>query len=146
MFAAFPDLLFINQAAQGIVDGDAVAQSFAALSTERQCSLLRATGLAALAAGTKPDDVSLAASAAGVKEGIPAFVLMGKGVPRLQMEKVLALPETEWSRTFRFLIALLGIADTRRRARCVGGCSHWWHQDLSDPNVVDALAQEPATS
>ncbi|WP_344358185.1 DUF5958 family protein [Streptomyces gobitricini] len=30
---------------------------------------------------------------------------------------------------FRLLIAVLAIADARRRERfCSGGCSHWWHR------------------
>ncbi|MFE2517586.1 DUF5958 family protein, partial [Streptomyces mirabilis] len=38
----------------------------------------------------------------------------------------------ELTKSFRLLVALFSIADTRRRTLyCVGGCGHEWH-NLSD--------------
>ncbi|MFJ8078395.1 DUF5958 family protein [Streptomyces sp. NPDC096176] len=39
------------------------------------------------------------------------------------------LPEYELTKASGLPVALLGIADTRRRERfCTGGCGHEWHQ------------------
>ncbi|WP_327231550.1 DUF5958 family protein [Streptomyces murinus] len=39
-----------------------------------------------------------------------------------------ALPAHELTKSFRLLVALFGIADTRRRKLwCAGGCAHEWH-------------------
>ncbi|MET9412450.1 DUF5958 family protein [Streptomyces sp. NPDC002935] len=44
-----------------------------------------------------------------------------------------ALPAYELTKSFRLLVALFSIADTRRRTlHCAGGCGHEWH-NLSDP-------------
>ncbi|WP_327189671.1 DUF5958 family protein [Streptomyces xinghaiensis] len=44
------------------------------------------------------------------------------------------LPAYELTKSFRLLIALFSIADTRRRTLyCAGGCSHAWH-NLSAPS------------
>lgn len=41
---------------------------------------------------------------------------------------VLNLPQDERIKAFRLLVALLSVADERRRARfCADGCSHTWH-------------------
>ncbi|MFE6483103.1 DUF5958 family protein, partial [Streptomyces sp. NPDC057757] len=37
-------------------------------------------------------------------------------------------PLDERRKAFRLLVAVLAIADGRRRERfCSGGCGHWWH-------------------
>ncbi|GAA2467337.1 hypothetical protein GCM10023100_19350 [Actinocorallia cavernae] len=39
-----------------------------------------------------------------------------------------ALPVHELTKSFRLLVALFGVADTRRRELyCAGGCAHAWH-------------------
>ncbi|MEV5089192.1 DUF5958 family protein [Streptomyces albogriseolus] len=44
-----------------------------------------------------------------------------------------ALPAYELIKSFRLLVALFSIADSRRRAlHCVDGCGHAWH-NLPDP-------------
>ncbi|WP_274506119.1 DUF5958 family protein [Streptomyces murinus] len=38
------------------------------------------------------------------------------------------LPVHELTKSFRLLVALFGVADTRRRELyCAGGCTHAWH-------------------
>ncbi|MEU4090328.1 DUF5958 family protein [Streptomyces aureus] len=46
------------------------------------------------------------------------------------MGKIARLTPVDKRRTaFRLLIAVLAIADERRRERfCSGRCGHWWHQ------------------
>ncbi|MDX3531055.1 DUF5958 family protein [Streptomyces sp. ID05-39B] len=53
-----------------------------------------------------------------------------RGCRRLGTE---ALPAYELTKSFRLLVALFTIADTRRRTLyCAGGCGHAWH-NLPDP-------------
>jgi hypothetical protein len=45
------------------------------------------------------------------------------------------LPAYELAKSFRLLVALFSIADTRRRAlHCADGCGHKWH-NLPDPPI-----------
>ncbi|MFD7321069.1 DUF5958 family protein [Streptomyces sp. NPDC059875] len=45
-----------------------------------------------------------------------------------------SLPAYELTKSFRLLVALFGIADTRRRALyCAGGCGHAWHNLSAQP-------------
>lgn len=42
--------------------------------------------------------------------------------------KIVGLPEQEHERVFRLIVAVLTVADTRRRrTECKGGCYHGWH-------------------
>ncbi|MGW4905554.1 DUF5958 family protein [Streptomyces sp. NPDC004270] len=55
---------------------------------------------------------------------------------RLNMSE---LPPYDLPRAFRLLVALLAIADTRRRARyCADGCHHAWHQLAARPDAGPA--------
>ena len=54
----------------------------------------------------------------------------GSRVGRLaeQLAKIINLPPDERVKAFRLLVALLGVADDRRRRRfCADGCGHAWH-------------------
>lgn len=59
-------------------------------------------------------------------------VLITRGSVFHQLGKIASLlPRDERRKAFRLLVAVLAIADERRRARyCSDGCGHWWH-DLS---------------
>ncbi|WP_405559055.1 DUF5958 family protein [Streptomyces sp. NBC_01171] len=61
-------------------------------------------------------------------------VLISRDRINEQLGKIAGLaPLDESRKAFRLLIAVLAIADGRRRERfCSGGCSHWWHR-LSVP-------------
>ncbi|MEU5416165.1 DUF5958 family protein [Streptomyces clavifer] len=63
-------------------------------------------------------------------------VLISRGRIDEQLGKVAGLaPVEERRKAFRLLIALLTIADARRRKRfCSGGCSHWWHRLPPSPD------------
>lgn len=65
-------------------------------------------------------------------------------VIRMQMAKIVNLPEFESLKSFILMITFLGISDKRRReTKCLNGCSHWWHKDLSQKSVIlDILKEE----
>ncbi|MFJ7270982.1 DUF5958 family protein [Streptomyces sp. NPDC099050] len=75
-------------------------------------------------------DVTLNELAQGLRPTHTPAVLIVRGPIRHQLAKIIALtPLDERRKAFRLLVALLGIADERRRERfCSGGCGHWWHQ------------------
>lgn len=75
---------------------------------------------------------------AGLRQTHTPAVLITRGRIDQQLGKIAALtPVDERRKSFRLLIALLAIADARRRERfCSGGCGHWWHQmSPADPAV-----------
>ena len=56
----------------------------------------------------------------------------------LQPEEV---PEGEVVPTFQYLVALLDIADSRRRRQCGKDCYHWWHENLADAGTVNEIRE-----
>lgn len=134
------DVIRINQAAQGLRSLAETVDWFAAHKADEQRAIIQDVGYLALQAGAVPGDAEAAARYADVKPGIPACVLMGKGVPKVQIGRVLELPGEENVRSFSFLVGLLSVADARRRqSRCASGCGHWWHRDQGDHEVVDEI-------
>lgn len=129
--------ILINQVAQGVRPPEEAREWFEQHTEAEQLPLLRDVGYMALQAGMIPADALVAAERTATKPGAPAVVLMGMAPPKVQLEKTLQLPKSEYTRTFLFLIGVLSIADARRRQlKCRDQCSHWWHKDLADENVV----------
>lgn len=109
---------------------------------ERRRDILREIGAMALQGGCMPGDTGTASETFGLNPRWTSVVLMHSGSPKVQLAKVLALPQSEEERTFVTLLALLGVADARRRAtKCAAGCSHWWHRDLEAATVRDSILQ-----
>lgn len=64
----------------------------------------------------------------GIRPTHTPAVLVTRGRLSEQLTKIISLPQAERTKAFRLLVALLAVADERRRARfCAGGCSHVWH-------------------
>lgn len=132
--------IFLNQLAQGIQSLHSGKAWFSGFSVEERLDLLRLLSHMALQAGAREEDVPPAIERSQLRRSYAPCVLLLKGGLRGQIAKVLALPSEEYEKAFVLLLALLTIADTRRReSRCAGGCLHWWHQDLSKEQVVNAL-------
>jgi Family of unknown function (DUF5958) len=94
-------------------------------------------------AGTREEDVYLAIAKSKLRPTYTPCVLLSKGRLKEQMAKLLKLPPSESIKTFFLLISLLAIADARRYSKyCQDGCSHWWHRDLSDRQVLDEIRRE----
>ncbi len=130
------DLLQINRWAAVPGRWEDAKAWFRSQSRERRRAVLRQTGAMAMQAGSRSVDVGPACSAFHLQSTWTPVVLMSRGLLRVQLAKVLGLPEDEMSRAFALLLGLLGVADARRRsAECAGGCSHWWHRDLEDEKV-----------
>ncbi|MFF4322985.1 DUF5958 family protein [Streptomyces sp. NPDC001568] len=79
------------------------------------------------AAATETDGPESVRRAALRPTHTPA-VLITRGQLNVQLAKIINLPQDERVKSFRLLVALLGVADERRRERfCVHVCNHSWH-------------------
>ena len=78
---------------------------------------------------------------AGLRPTHTAAVLIVRGRLAGQLSKIVNLPDEERVKSFRLLVALLGVADKRRRERCrATGCSHAWHQVAGGGEVCAAAS------
>ncbi|GIF06910.1 hypothetical protein Asi03nite_44480 [Actinoplanes siamensis] len=74
------------------------------------------------------EDAAQSIAQSGVKPTATPAVLISRGRLRDQLAKIGNLPEAEMEKSFRILLALLSIADSRRReVDCANGCTHSWH-------------------
>ncbi|MFJ8490508.1 DUF5958 family protein [Streptomyces sp. NPDC094038] len=79
-------------------------------------------------------DVPEAIARSGIRPTYTPTVMLTRW--RLNMAR---LPSYDLPRAFRLLVALLAVADTRRRARdCVEGCRHAWHHLATRPGAGPA--------
>ncbi len=134
------DEVLLNQIAQGVRPVQEGNAWFAALPGDRRLEILRWLANMATHAGARMGDAEAAIRDAGLKPTATPSVLLSKDNLPVQLAKIVNLPADEQPKAFRLLTALFRVADARRRAvQCAGGCSHWWHRDLSDGGVVEEL-------
>jgi hypothetical protein len=101
---------------------------FEGLSEDDRRKVLRALVLFCGQARACEDDVPESIARSDLRPTHTPAVMLTKW--RFGME---GLPAYELTKSFRLLVALLSIADTRRRAlHCADGCGHEWH-NLADP-------------
>ncbi|SNR78899.1 hypothetical protein SAMN06264365_105475 [Actinoplanes regularis] len=64
----------------------------------------------------------------GVKPTMTPAVLIVREPINEKMGKIINLPPDEYVKSFRVLLSMFAVADTRRReTKCRGSCSHAWH-------------------
>jgi CRISPR/Cas system type I-B associated protein Csh2 (Cas7 group RAMP superfamily) len=137
------DEILVNQLAQEVVEPSTGIAWFNVLTAERQLEALRQIAYMAAQAGANQEDASAAIARSKLRPTYTPCVLLTKGSIKQQSAKITSLPQEEYEKAFRLLIALLGIADSRRRQNpCKYGCSHWWHRDLADPQVVGEIKRQ----
>lgn len=113
-------------------------QWFESLSAEEQSTTLRLLSQFCVQARATTEDGPESVRRAGLRATHTPAVLIARGPMDRQLGKIAGLtPHDERLKSFRLLIAVLAVADGRRRERfCSDGCGHEWHH-LS----VDALAE-----
>ena len=121
--------LLLNRVAQGhISEAEGLSWFESLLSEERQQALHL---LSKICTQSHPlaEEVPVASNRAGLKSTFTPCVLAGLSErPEQAFPQIVALPANEQTKAFRLLLALFCIADDRRRkTRCVGGCTHEWH-------------------
>ena len=134
------EVVQLNQYAQGVRPIAEASLWFASLNAVQNQDVLRELAALIQQAHPLPAEIAAAASKAGLKPTHTLSVLLSRGTFAVQAARVVALGGAERQKAFLLFVALLGIADGRRRQTdCVGGCSHWWHQDLSNEVEVQNL-------
>lgn len=136
--------LMINQAAHGVTPFADVGRWFEAQGPETKRKAIVMLSNMIVNAKYLPSDGPLAIELSGLKPTLTPCVLLSKGAHRNRLNQIEALSGDKVQRqAFELLLALLGVADRRRKADVCGhGCTrHWWHGDLGSPTYVEHVRQ-----
>lgn len=120
----------LNELAQGLRPMSQGIAWFDALGPVEQSEVLLFLRHHCVQARAVAEDGPESIRRAGLRPTHTPAVLITRGRIDQQLGKIAGLtPVDERRKAFRLLIAVLAIADGRRRERfCSGGCGHWWHQ------------------
>ncbi|MBT2364067.1 hypothetical protein J7E88_01640 [Streptomyces sp. ISL-10] len=122
--------VLLNELAQGMRPISEGIEWFDGLGQEEQSDALLFLRHHCVQARAVTEDAPESIRRSGLRPTHTPAVLISRGRIDEQLGKVACLtPLDERRKAFRLLIAVLSIADARRRERfCSGGCSHWWHR------------------
>ncbi|MFF2382639.1 DUF5958 family protein [Streptomyces sp. NPDC058108] len=122
--------VLINKLAQGLRPMPEGIEWFDGLGQEEQSEVLLFLCHHCVQARAVTEDAPESIRRAGLRPTHTPAVLISRGRIDEQLGKIAGLtPLDERRKAFRLLVAVLAIADGRRRERfCSGGCSHWWHE------------------
>ncbi|MFF3656016.1 DUF5958 family protein [Streptomyces olivochromogenes] len=122
--------VMLNELAQGLRPMSQGIEWFDALGPEEQSETLRFLSHHCVQARAAAEDGPESVRRAGLRPTHTPAVLITRGPVDQQLGKIAGLaPLDERRKAFRLLIAVLAIADGRRRERfCSNGCAHWWHR------------------
>ncbi|GAA4585681.1 hypothetical protein GCM10023194_29070 [Planotetraspora phitsanulokensis] len=128
-------VVILNELAQALRPMSWGVSWFEELASEEQFAVLRDLAAFSTQAGATAEDGPESVFLAGIRPTHTPAVLITRGRLPEQLAKIINLPLGERVKAFRLLIALLAVADQRRRERyCKDGCSHTWHQ-LGDQRI-----------
>ena len=131
----------LNGLAQGLRPLGQGVEWFEGLPVEGQFEVLRDLAGFCIQAGATVEDGPESVCLAGIRPTHTPAVLISRGQLREQLEKIINLPQGERVRAFQLLVALLGVADKRRRELfCAGGCTHAWHRLEAGTGTAAATA------
>ncbi|MFJ8694208.1 DUF5958 family protein [Streptomyces roseolilacinus] len=122
--------VLLNELAQGLRPMSQGVEWFDSLGQEAQSEVLLFLRHHCVQARAVAEDAQEAVRRAGLRLTHTPAVLISRGRIDEQLRKIAGLtPLDERRKAFRLLIAVLAIADARRRERfCSDACSHWWHR------------------
>ncbi|MFJ9760061.1 DUF5958 family protein [Streptomyces sp. NPDC101149] len=122
--------VMLNELAQGLRPMSQGIEWFDALGPEEQSEVLLFLRHHCIQARAVAEDGPESIRRAGLRPTHTPAVLITRGRIEHQLGKIAALiPLDERRKAFRLLVAVLAIADGRRRERfCADECSHWWHR------------------
>ncbi|MET8573156.1 DUF5958 family protein [Streptomyces sp. NPDC004783] len=131
----------LNEPAQGIRSLVQGVDWFEGLADTEQFEVLRDLAGFCIQARATSVDGSESIRRAGIRPTHTPAVLVTRGRLIEQLTKIINLPQDERVKAFRLLVALLGVADERRRVRfCAGGCGHAWHHLRTGADTETATA------
>ncbi|MFG3508660.1 DUF5958 family protein [Streptomyces sp. NPDC047821] len=121
--------VLLNELAQGLRPMSEGIEWFDGLGPEEQFVVLLFLRHYCVQAHAVAGDAPESIRRAGLRPTHTPAVLISRGRIDEQLGKIAGLrPHDERRKAFRLLIAVLTIADARRRERhCSGSCGHWWH-------------------
>lgn len=121
--------LYLNRIAQGLVSESAAYVWFEGQEPSNKKHILLALSNICMQAHPLLTEVPKAIEQSGLKPTFtPCVLLMQASSPEGSFGKIVSLPAIEQAKSFRLLISLFIIADTRRRETdCKNGCTHAWH-------------------
>ena len=140
------DRIRLNQLAQGILEIGQGEQCLRSLREADQRLVMFELNFMIANASPRPGDALSAVALSGLKPTYTPCVLIQKGALPEQLAKIVNLPANELLKSFRFLLALLGVSDRRRRIEKPLDTKHWWHRDLSNPTVISEIEREFGSS
>lgn len=120
----------LNELAQQLRPMSQGIEWFENLSAEEQSNTLRLLSQFCVQARATAEDGPESIRRAGLRATHTPAVLITRGRIDQQLGKIAGLtPRNERLKSFRLLIAVLAVADERRRERfCSDGCGHSWHR------------------
>lgn len=121
--------VILNELAQGLRPMSQGITWFDALDPEGQSEALLFLRHHCVQARAVAEDGPESIRRAGLRPTHTPAVLITRGPIDHQLGKIASLtPRDERRKAFRLLVAVLEIADGRRREHnCSNGCGHWWH-------------------
>ncbi|MFG3347852.1 DUF5958 family protein [Streptomyces sp. NPDC048018] len=121
--------MILNELAQGLTPMAEGVAWFEGLPEDEQRKVLHMLVLFCGQARAREADVPESIARSGIRPTHTPAVMLTKW--RFGMNR---LPTYELTKSFRPLMALFSIADTRRReTHCAGGCGHAWHNLSAQP-------------
>ncbi|MDH6193106.1 hypothetical protein M2168_006224 [Streptomyces sp. CZ24] len=133
--------VMLNMLAQGLRPIEQGVEWFEDLPAENQFEVLRDLCGHCMQARATEGDGPESVRRAGLRPTYTPAVLITRGQLNVQLAKIINLPQDERVKAFRLLVALLGVADERRRERfCADRCGHAWHQLAKSPDSGAAIA------
>ncbi|MFJ4807792.1 DUF5958 family protein [Streptomyces longwoodensis] len=122
--------VLLNELAQGLRPMAEGIEWFDSLGQDEQSDVLLFLRHHCVQARAVPEDAQEAVRRARLRPTHTPAVLISHGRFEEQLGKIAGLvPLDERRKAFRLLIAVLAIADARRREHfCSSGCSHGWHR------------------
>ncbi|MFJ4332568.1 MULTISPECIES: DUF5958 family protein [unclassified Streptomyces] len=118
----------LNELAQGLRPLAQGVDWFEGLTDIEQFEVLRDLAGFCIQARATSEDGPESIRRAGIRPTHTPALLVTRGRLIEQLTKIINLPQDERVKAFRLLVALLGVADDRRRLRfCAGKCGHAWH-------------------
>ncbi|MFD9036311.1 DUF5958 family protein [Streptomyces sp. NPDC059567] len=126
---------YLNALAQDLHPLDEGIAWFTALPEDEQTETLRLLAAFCFQAHPTPEEALESIRRSGLRPTHTPAVLLVRGRIEHQVGTIAGLtPQHERMKAFRLLIALLAVADARRRARCrIDGCGHHWHHLTAAP-------------
>lgn len=121
--------VILNELAQGLRPMAEGIDWFDSLSPEEQSEVLVFLRHHCVQAGVVDADGPESIRRSGLRPTHTPAVLITRSPIEHQLGKIVSLtPLDERRKAFRLMVAVLAVADERRRERfCFGGCGHWWH-------------------